>query len=63
MCEFCSVQGFFNGTGCQCLPGYLGNGKICRSDPKFSNETLGLTSSSLVKGSDVISSTTGNLSK
>ncbi len=37
VCDFCSINGFFNGNGCQCLPGYLGNGKICREDPKFDN--------------------------
>lgn len=35
VCDVCNVNAFFNGVGCQCLPGYLGNGKICRQDPKF----------------------------
>lgn len=48
VCDFCSLNGFFNGSGCQCLPGYLGNGKICREDSKFDN---GL-SSSVVVGKD-----------
>lgn len=40
VCNVCSVNGFFNGKGCQCLPGYLGNGKICRVNPNFVKPTL-----------------------
>lgn len=44
VCDVCNVNAFFNGVGCQCLPGYLGNGKICRQDPKFFPPSLSTSS-------------------
>lgn len=42
ICDVCSANGFFNGSKCQCLPGYLGTGKICRVDPKFVKPSLSI---------------------